>query len=79
VRPTGDMGRTPTLSHGDHEGTLADLPPGEGDVDGVLPLLDGLVGAAVAAVALVLDGAGHRGVLAGGVDDHHLHLANTSA
>lgn len=44
----------------------------------MLAFLGGLVGAAVAAVALVLYATGHRVVLAGRVDDHHLHLADTS-
>ncbi len=74
----GIKSRTLTLSHGDREGALADWTTGEGDVDGVLALLGGFVGAAVAAVALVLDVASHRVLLASGVHDHHLHLANTS-
>lgn len=66
-----------TFSNDDREGALADLTSSEGDEDGVLALLGGFVGAAVAAVAFVLDGAGDSVLLAGWVHDDHLHLTNT--
>lgn len=70
---------TLTFSHVDGEGALADLATCKGDVDSVLALLGGFVGAAVAAVALVLNVAGHRVLLACRVHDDHLHLPHTSA
>lgn len=67
-----------TLSHVDCVWALGDLPAGKGDVDGVLAFLGGLVGAAVAAVALVLDLALHGVLLASWVHDDDFHLPNTS-
>lgn len=65
-----------TLAHVDREGTFADLPAGEGDVDDVLSLLSGFVGAAVAAVSFVFCAAGDGVFLPNGIHDHHVHLAN---
>lgn len=67
-----------TLSHINCERTLADLTTSKGHVNGVLALLGGFVGAAIAAVTLVLNGARHRVLIPCRVHDHHFHLSNTS-
>lgn len=67
-----------TLSHVDCIWALGDLPASKGDVDGMLALLGGLVSAAVAAVALVLNLALHGVLLASWVHDDYFHLTNTS-
>lgn len=69
---------THTFSHADSKGTPADVATSKHHRDDMLPLLAGFVGAAVATVAFVLDGTRHCVVLARGVHDDHLHLANTS-
>lgn len=75
----GDTVRTPgtglTFSHVDGEGAFGDLGTGIGDTDGVWPLQDGPVGAAVDVVPFVFQHHLHRVPPALGVHDHHPHIA----
>lgn len=57
---------------------LGDLPASEGDIDGVLAFLSGLVGASVAAVALILNTAFNSALLTTRVHNDHLNLSYSS-
>lgn len=67
-----------TLSHMDSVRALGDLPPSEGDIDDVLALKSGLVGASVAAVAFILNTALNSALLSTGVHNDHLDLSYSS-